>query len=284
MNDSQQPAGTNRSILGSEADREFLNCWARLEQLNEADWQRFYTLLRQLLGRYSFPELGATGANLTLDEAVQEFLLHKVYFKYCYQTAEKPALDHPGAIVPWFRNMLVDRIRRRTSKEEQGLYGTSLNEPLTGKEGDAAGERGDLVADAAATDPAEAVADGEIADRAEALRDGARRLLRDQGPWVAGFLAYNACAEGEAQIPLVRLKASYGMGSSYHYQAKKLGITGPKRSAWNGFGDTLIGRWLKAAGIEPEAANRATMEAALKILCEEAFREVEDHEPPENQP
>ncbi|MFB6260842.1 MAG: hypothetical protein ABEK42_09210, partial [Thiohalorhabdaceae bacterium] len=73
------------------------------------------------------------------------------------------------------------------------------------------------------------------------------------------------------------------MGSSYHYRARQLGITGPKNRPWPGFGQTLMGRWLRDAGLEPEAANRDHLLAALKILCEEAFREVGGPEPPENQ-
>ncbi|MFB6260843.1 MAG: hypothetical protein ABEK42_09215, partial [Thiohalorhabdaceae bacterium] len=165
------PAGRGSgSLLGPEADQEFLACWNRLETLDEADWQRFYTLLLRLLGRYSFPELGPSGANMALEEAVQDFLVTKVYYRYCYQPGTKPELDHPGAIVPWFRRMLLDRYRTRTSGGEQTLHGKSLDEPLAGADGEGAGERGDRLANPGATDPAKATADGEIRQWAESLR------------------------------------------------------------------------------------------------------------------
>lgn len=280
----REPKGPAGGVLGPEADAEFLDLWGRLEDLTDAEWHRFYALLTRVLRRYSFPELGPTAANMSLEEAVQEFIVHKVYYKYILQPATRPALDHPGAVVPWFRHMLIDRRRARHSQGQDSLYGTSLNEPVAGREGEGAGERGDRLAHAGAEDPESALAGRELEAGAEALRQGARDLLAAEGRWAAAFLAFNTCVDSEQKRPLSRLRVDLGMGTSYHHHARRLGVTGPKRGAWEGFGGTVIGQWLREAGIEPDTDNQGLMAAAFKILCEEAFRMVQDQDPSGREP
>ena len=55
--------------------------------------------------------------------------------------------------------------------------------------------------------------------------------------------------------------------ASYHYKAKKLGITGQKGGFFQGYEQTTLGSWLKKLGAEISPAWQRELVTLLNLLC-----------------
>ena len=93
--------------------------------------------------------------------------------------------------------------------------------------------------------------------------------LKPEIHWMRIYLREHFCPEDG--LALTALKAKYRLGSTYHYDAVKLGVSVPKKgggaSAMTAFRKSYRGQWLASLGIPLDDDHRVEMAVALKILC-----------------
>jgi hypothetical protein len=110
----------------------------------------------------------------------------------------------------------------------------------------------------------------------EKVAESAARWLEMSEESVRLYLALSNCPDAEQSEPLVKLAKRKGI-KSYAYKAEKLGFNWGK-SCNDGFGDTLLGAWIRSLGIEIVPENSLLVLGALKILCFEALTWAEQQE------
>lgn len=222
----------------------FISFWTDRGNLSAADWKSFYHLTHSFLAacpvRSFEAELGDRKA------LIDDFFHDKIFMS---AGGGGPAPYAPGALCQYFRNYLVDRTRNAWDAHK-----VSVEDDSTVYEGcgcDCSDDVDQVLADAGL----------EVSAVAEAARSFLKALEEPDRL----YLALNTCAD-EAEA-LSNLAEKFRI-ASYHYRAKRLGITREKGQCETGYEKTRIGGWLQdvlGIGVSPD--RREEILAALKILC-----------------
>ena len=283
--DQNQPAPDNNAGLTPEERTALEAYWQRLERLSDAEWQHLYNLILKVLRPLRNHSL-LRRLSGTFEEKLNEFITDRIFFgERQKDPARRMSLDHPGFLRTMFRTKLIDDLRQqegrrksraRESKDpDRPAYPrrTFSLEELGGSSSadkDAPPPAEERFADEGASNPETAAYHCQLERDEDRFREAARQLYAETAEWVPEVLAEHLCAEGPERKPLSHWRSL--LGSSYHYQARKLGITGPKWVPWPDYRETTLGAWLVRVGIDPEdPAEWEVMCHAFKILCEEAF-------------
>lgn len=222
-----------------------------------------YAIVRRALTGYYPFELQALGEDK--EELISQFLYFKVFRLEAARadaTSSVPtfplhsAPSSPHAVCTYFRRYLIDCLRSASHRHNVSL------------------DDGDVMVDveeqtAAQADPVGTVLFQHGLDEADvresatafiARLDEADRLL------LAGSLGWLSKEKGG----LSGIAARYGI-ASYHYRARKLGVTLKKGSMPTDFACTGIGQWIeRTLRIPVEAENRLAILAVLGILSEQS--------------
>ena len=233
---------------------QFIGYWERRAHLDPAGWHAFYQLTHRFLAACPVRSFAAElGERKVL---IDDFFHDKIFMS---AGSDAPAPFGAGALCQYFRRYLVDRTRNawdahRVSDEEAG----------TAYEGCAFTRVDDID---------KILADGGL--NIESVVAAARDFLAAQEEAERLYLALHTCAdEAEALSGL----AERHRIASYHYKAKKLGITREKGACEAGYEKTRIGEWLTRTLAVPLTAERQDeILAALKILCLVSLSEWEAH-------
>jgi hypothetical protein len=99
--------------------------------------------------------------------------------------------------------------------------------------------------------------------------DGEWTALKPESHWMRIYLREHFCPDDG--LALTALKVKYRLGSTYHYDAVKLGVSVPKKgggaAAMAAFRKSYRGQWLASLNIPVDDDHRVEMAVALKILC-----------------
>lgn len=228
-----------------------------------------YTIVRHALTGYHPFELQALGEDK--EELISQFLYFKVFrLETARASAASPIVNFPlhsapsnrHAVCTYFRRYLIDCLRSASHR-----YNVSLDE------GDVMVE---LEQDTALhADPVGTVLFQYGLDEAR-VRASANQFVgqldeRDR-LLLAGSLGWLSNEKGG----LSGIAARYGI-ASYHYRARKLGVTLRKDSMPSDFARTGIGQWIEHTLSIPIAAdNRLAILAVLGILSEQSQAQAQE--------
>jgi hypothetical protein len=244
-------------------DIELRDLWSRRCDLDEPGWARLYEIVVSVLGSYRPSEL----AGLPEDH---DFYLVEFFMKKVYRLDLKSGCDHAGVLRVAFKRFLVDQLRSKKVRKNIEVADTQHEDD----------EKSSLVGEAAEPVPDEPDAIDALKEAGlspEEVAKSAARWLDASEEWVRPFVALSNCPDAEQSEPLVKLAKRKGI-KSQAYKAEKLGFNWGK-SSHDGFGDTLLGTWIKSLGIEIVPENSLLVLGALKILCLVALSWEDPQEP-----
>jgi hypothetical protein len=246
----------------SPLDAELSDLWGRRSTLNESDAVRLYKIVVSTLMGFRPAEL----ASLPEDRSiyVENFYQDKVYF-----TEPLSRCDHTGALMVFYRRYLLDEIRSLKSRSKVEVSETQNPDD----------ESPPIIENFSIDDDSDdgmkqLEESGYSISKVAAL---AVKWLADSEEWVRIFVAFSNCPDADQSEPLVHLAKRKGIRSQA-YKAEKLGFNW-RGGDTSGFGETLIGRWIRdAVGIELAPENSMLILGALKILCLQALLWAEQQE------
>jgi hypothetical protein len=81
------------------------------------------------------------------------------------------------------------------------------------------------------------------------------------------YLRYNTCVDEDEKEPISRIAARLAIGTSFHFKAKRLGITRSNGETYVGYEKTKIGRWLLSVGAKLNEEWQEELAVLLTLLC-----------------
>lgn len=234
------------------ADARLLALW-QTPELNEAQFTELYGLVRARLLHAHAPQLEELADGR--EDCIHDFFVQKVLIN------QRGPLQHANVLNCYFRNYLLDRIKglKRTPQPLSNVYADddAAEAALPACPSGIDDEDFERLRQASGLEAA-AVAAAAVAFL-EAL---------DDNDFV--YLSLHQCPDNG--MPLSNLAQARGI-ASYHYKARKLGITLRGTDTPADYAQTRIGRWLtEALRLKPLVDHQAEVLTALKILCFEALR------------
>ncbi len=238
----------------------YIAYWNRRASLSEAEWRDFYALTHRFLALCGTHEYVA---DLGGDrKALIDDYFHDKIFATAGGSAGAPLA--PGALCSFLKNYLKDR--RKAAWERHRVSADDEEHPQ------------DAYDHCAYTpDPDDEALLGEAGLALGRVLESASAFLETLPEAERMYLALHACADDPEA--LVNLAKRFRV-PSYHYKAKKLGITREKGEFEAGYDKTAIGRWLHQDLRLPLTAEYlGEILAALKILCRVALSEWKEISP-----
>jgi hypothetical protein len=108
--------------------------------------------------------------------------------------------------------------------------------------------------------------------------ESARRFVAMLEAAEKAYLALNTCSDEENRQPISAIADRLRLGSSYHYKAKQLGITGSKGGFYQGYEKTRIGQWLVSLGAQINREWQRELMVLLVILCSQVLGQTKGEE------
>ncbi|MGF6545824.1 hypothetical protein [Paraburkholderia youngii] len=235
-----------------------IDLWHRRTSLSGIEMGCVYTLIRRALRGYHPSELRALSEDK--DELIAQFIFSRVLRLDADQDVPyEPTMSAPFnayAICAYFRRYLIDclrsaRHRRNISIEIEGVSAELDTHALS------------------LADPVESVL-AEYGLNESRTRQAARAFFfsldqADRLILVASLGAYCGVKGGLKAI------ADQHRLPSYHYHARKLGVTMKKSASPDDFANTKIGSWMRdTLGIEIVSENRPVILIVLNLLALDA--------------
>jgi hypothetical protein len=236
-------------------NQAILDYWRRRKLspgLTEAEWADFYHQVTRLLIRTRLPAEYA-------DTEARQDLIHAFFVQKILQnarTTQAGDLDSAHVLHGYLKRFAQDEIREQAGLVEMDEYAAGDEEHL--------GEEIEACAVALSHDDLYLLAEAGI-DVAVANAEADRFLATlGEGEW--RMLRHHTCAEDDERLPMDAIAKRWQI-ASYHYKAKKLGITGQKGGFFQGYESTLLGGWLKKLRAEISPEWHRELVALLNLLC-----------------
>jgi len=244
-----------RSMVTSTDNQAIVDYWRRRRLppgLTEAEWADFYHRVTRLLIRTRLPAAYA-------ETEIRQDLIHAFFVQKILQnarTTQAGDLESAHALHGYLKRFAQDELSDQAGLVEMNDDGAAdedrLAEEMAACPVMLSHDDLHLLAEAG-IDVATA---NEKADRFLAtLGEGERRMLR-----------HHTCAEDEDRLPMDAIAKRWQI-ASYHYKAKKLGITGQKGGFFQGYEKTLLGGWLKELRAEISPEWHRELVTLLNLLC-----------------
>lgn len=261
FNKADAHAAPVKSAAASErvADGVLLQLWQRRACLTQDEMASIYTIVHRALKTYFPFEL--QGLAEDKEELISQFIYFKVFRleNPKASTESFPAHSAPTngyAVCAYFRRYLIDCLR--SASHQRNL---SFDSPVATIEMEQQC--------AAQSDPIHAVLVQYGLDETT-VRESATRFISELGMTDRLLLAGSLGSLSNARGGLSWVAERYGI-ASYHYRARKLGITLKKGSIPADFAATSIGQWIeRTLGIDIAVENRVAILLALGILAEQS--------------
>lgn len=229
---------------------ELTEYWNRRSTLTEAEWRRFYVLVRAALLRCPASELA--GLSDDKENYINEFFTDKLFFAEARGTFTLSG----GALCGFFRNFLRDKLRTKPPTTDFSALDTDDGRTFE-----------EILADERGTRTS--VSDFLHTTTVATLHESAYEFLVGLEEWGRVMLRRHYCAD--EPIPMSTLCRDI---PSYHYKSGQLGVTrGKKETSLLGYEHTLIGKWLLSLGVELKAENIEIVLFLLQVLCHLALME-----------
>jgi len=247
------------------------------QKLASKQWERLYQLLIQAAKHSKY----IYSSQLELEDVVNAFFEIKIL-------QSNVNYEHIGGFYTIFNNFSSDLLLKQNAAKRGGGKLDSLDSKMEANPNlktdqidyDVNGEvvlnnESDLYAVDDLTSQVQF--SGENQDIYTSANNWLEKLERGKEWWVTAYLGLHLCPSDGLALSSLNLRLHL---ESYHYKAKMLGITGPKKgSFWKSYHKTHIGKWMKELGIpvEEEPIKNETknkMLICLKILCEVSLLRV----------
>lgn len=236
-------------------NQAILGYWRRRKLspgLSEAEWADFYQQVTRLLIRTRLPAEYA-------DTEARQDLIHAFFVQKILQnarTTQAGDLDSTHVLHGYLKRFAQDEIREQAGLVEIDEYAADEEDVFT--------DVVEACAVALSHDDLHLLAEAGI-DVATANAE-ADRFLATLGEGERRMLRHHTCAEDEARLPMDAIAKRWQI-ASYHYKAKKLGITGQKGGFFQGYENTLLGGWLTKLRAEISPEWHRELVALLNLLC-----------------
>jgi hypothetical protein len=246
----------------AELDARLSDLWRRRDRLTDPEVTELWGLVHSILNSVSLSHFQTLTDSPT--DYISDFFTEKVVRSAREEGFEARSV-HAGALIGFFANYLVDRIRARNRRQQWLRYENELPDDEAG--GDKPVNERDLPLKTEPLDPLTL-----LGVQADDVARSAMKFLQGSEDWVQIFLCCHHCRDAQSRIPLSRLAEIHAI-SSYDYWARKLGIAFKKHGYDNPeeFGATLLGQWVQGLGIALNQENAQAVAAALEILCATAL-------------
>jgi hypothetical protein len=228
---------------------KIVSYWNRRSRLTEAEWVDFNRCVVPLLLRTRLPEEYSDPDRRM--ELINDFFQDKILFNA--ETSRAGALTSAHALHRYLKNYALDQLPKSPSEQagpagEEEMDVDLPAEPVPLPEAQLLKEAGINVEDAVRS------ANYFVG---QVLDDGDRAYLR-----------YASCADVKPE-PVSRIAERLDIGTTFHFKAKKLGITRSKGETYRGYEKTKIGAWLLSTGAELHPDWRTELAALLNLLCQQ---------------
>lgn len=244
----------------STSFEHYIALWKRRSDLSEAEWRDFYERTHRFLALCQIRDFEA---DLGGDRKV---LIDDFFYDKVFATAGSSAGEPfaAGALCSFFKNYLKDR--QYSSWERRRVSADDDDHPESG-----------YARCACETDPDDIYLLSEAGLSLDGIMESASAFLQTLPEAERMYLALHACADDPEA--LANLAKRFRV-PSYHYKAKKLGITREKGAFEEGYEKTAIGCWLNQ-DLQLSLTDDYLKEilAALKILCLVALSEWKEPSP-----
>ncbi|MFC0401398.1 hypothetical protein [Paraburkholderia rhizosphaerae] len=255
MAELSYPTGTG---IDCEA-ATLIDLWHRRSHLSTMEMGRIYTVVRGALHGYYPSELRALPEDK--DELIAQFIFSRVLRLDTDDYAEPhecpdSAPSNAYAICAYFRHYLIDCLRSASHRRNISIEVDGVSAEL-----DAHAHPLD--------DPVESVL-AEYGLNERQTRQAARAFVNslDDGDRIILAASLGTCCDTNGGL---RGIAHRHRLASYHYHARKLGVTLKKTAHSDDYGSTKIGSWIRdTLGIEIVAENRPVILIILNLLAVDA--------------
>lgn len=243
--------------LTDQDHAKILNYWTKRKQgLSTQEQEEFYRLLFPLLMRTQLPPEFA-------DQEARRNLVHMFFADKILINATTSAagpLASAYVLHGYLKNYALDLLRqdcRQGYYDDNHAHGDddSDEEPCPVRYG----------AESLALDHSQLLAEAGI-DLHEAIHS-ADCFLSSLEIGERCYLSRNTCADAEEQEAISALASRLQLGSSYHYKARQLGITGSKGGFFKGYEATKLGQWLTSVGAQISQDWQEELNILLTLLC-----------------
>ena len=232
-------------------NQKILSYWNRRSQkLSQEEWHDFYCLIVPVLMRTRLPSEYADPA--ARQELVQAFFFEKVFENALTSSAGELISVH--ALHEFLHRFSVSLLRKK-SKEIR-------NEYLLDGEEEEKHEDIEHIADVGKY--TQVLREAGI--KLEHVDSSAEKFVNGLNLGEKAYLRNNTCAEHEESEPISHIAKRLAL-SSYHYKAKKLGVTREKGETHMGYENTLIGGWLVSVGAKVNPEWREELSILISLLC-----------------
>lgn len=243
-----------------------VSLWSmRKSGLNAPEMTELCELVQRLLVRTRLPERFA--APQARADLIHDFIVQKIILNQ--HTTQAGSIESAHVLHTYFKRFAIDQLRddARTVSLEGDTVDTSEGDGWD--EPDAVENRDSGLEQVATNDVTADVRKllQEAGIDIDAVRQSAQHFVASLEEAERAYLAFNACRDDEDQIPISGIASRLRLGSSYHYKAKQLGITGSKGGFYQGYETTRIGRWLTSLGARIAVEWQRELVALLIILC-----------------
>ena len=253
----------NYSEKYSASDAKLNELWQNHGGLNEEQEVYLYHEVMQILHHSHFPELSSLPESK--EDYVHSYFVEKILFR---KQSPGQTTIHAGFIRIAFRNYLRDLLRRPLNRDQVQLEaidddqfnGSTHLEQLSQHQQDKDG-----VDEAVSANIEQILAEHGLT--LEQVQDSAWQWLQAQEKWAQLYLSVHFCPDSDDSPPSLQELAVQHRIASYHYRARKLGITNKKTDLPSDFNKTAIGRWAVGLGIEIEPENISVLLFLFKCLC-----------------
>jgi hypothetical protein len=253
------------SLTQAEKDR-IVHLWAgRRRGLSGAEMTELCELVKRLLMRSRLPPEYAdpqARADLIHDFIVQKIVLNQ-------HTSEAGPLASVHVLHGYLKNFITDQYREAARNAAQ-----SLDENTGDEEADDDVGECDVADSRLTTSQHQLLVEAGI-DLGNAV-ESARRFVAMLEAAEKAYLALNTCSDDEDQHPISAIADRLRLGSSYHYKAKQLGITGRKGGFYQGYENTRIGRWLVSVGARISHEWQRELTVLFVILCHQVLEQCRE--------
>lgn len=241
------------------ANGTFAELWQRRTNLTHDEMAAMYSIVRGALKSYYPLELHALGDDK--EELVSQFIYFKVFRLEATQDTARtfpvhsaPSNDH--AVCAYFRRYLIDCLRSAGNQRNVSFDDDDVTVEV---ERQATFHYDSVHSVLIQYGLDESIVRESATQFIESLDESDRVLL-------AGSLGWLSNERGG----LVGIAGRYGI-ASYHYRARKLGVTVKKGACPDDFAATSIGQWIESTlGIDITIGNRTAILLVLGILSEQS--------------
>lgn len=256
------------SLTQAEEDR-IVHLWAeRRRGLSVAEMTELYALVKRLLMRSRLPpEYSDSQARA---DVIHAFIAERIILNQRTSKAGPLASVH---VLPSYLRKFIKTEYRKDKRHVTVLLDEHFEH---GKENGDGDEEGKAIGEATQLSASQHQLLIEAGIDLDNAVESARHFVTMLEAAEKTYLARNTCSAGKDRQPISAIADRLRLGSSYHYKAKQLGITGSKGGFYQGYEKTRIGQWLVSLGAQINREWQRELMVLFVILCHQVLEQCRE--------